>query len=89
MTKNIVRSLVFASLAPVAMTACQDTWLVNQLKAASAGHTGCAPEQMTISNVRVVGGDRLWNATCNGKTYLCSQVFSVNSSANYSCALAQ
>jgi hypothetical protein len=61
----------------------------NDLKAVSAGHIGCAPEQMTISNRRASGGVLLWDATCNGKTYLCSQVINGKSSAEYSCAPAQ
>jgi hypothetical protein len=63
--------------------------VTDQLKTASAGHTGCAPEQLTISNLRSAGGGLLWNATCNGKTYLCSEVASGKSSAEYSCAPAQ
>jgi hypothetical protein len=61
----------------------------NGLKARSAGHIGCAPEQMTISNRRTSGGVLLWDATCNGKTYLCSQVTTGNSDTQYSCAPAQ
>jgi hypothetical protein len=60
-------------------TACATA---GELKLISAGHTGCTPEQLTVSNVRNLG--TIWNATCNGKTYLCSR----NSSGN-SCALAQ
>jgi hypothetical protein len=54
------------------------------LKFISAGHTGCTPDQLTISNVQRFGA--LWNATCNGKTYLCSRA---GTSSDYSCAIAQ
>ena len=66
------------------VTACVPT---SQLKLISAGHTGCTPENLTISNVRCLGS--MWNATCNGKTYLCSGVATGKSSADFSCALAQ
>ena len=72
-------------LALLAVTACVST---GQLKLISAGHTGCTPEQLTISNVQGLGAT-MWNATCNGKTYLCSGVSTGKSSADYSCALAQ
>jgi hypothetical protein len=61
----------------------------DQLKALSAGHIGCAPEQIAVANRRVAEGVLLWNASCNGKTYLCSQVITGKSSNEYSCALAQ
>jgi hypothetical protein len=63
-------------------TACVST---DTLKLISAGHTGCTPDQLTISNVR----GALWNASCNGKTYLCSGVSVGQSSAEFSCAPAQ
>jgi hypothetical protein len=65
-------------------TACVST---DTLKLISAGHTGCTPDQLTISNVQ--GPGSMWNATCNGKTYLCSGVATGKSSAEFSCALAQ
>jgi hypothetical protein len=57
------------------------------LKLISAGHTGCKPEDLTISNVQGFG--QMWNATCNGKTYLCTGASSGKNSVDYSCALAQ
>lgn len=65
-------------------TACVST---DNLKLISAGHTGCTPDKITISNVQ--GHGALWNATCNGKTYLCSGVATGKSSADFSCAPAQ
>jgi hypothetical protein len=72
-------------LALLGVTACEST---GELKLISAGHTGCTPEQLTISNVQGPGAT-LWNATCNGKTYLCSAYATGKSSGDYSCALAQ
>src|SRR5256885_4867286 len=46
-SKIIGRSAVVAAL--VAITACE-TMITDQLKAVSAGHTGCTPDQLTISN---------------------------------------
>jgi uncharacterized oligopeptide transporter (OPT) family protein len=63
-------------------TACVST---DYLKSISAGHTGCTPDQLTISNVQ----GSMWNASCNGKIYLCSGVATGKSAAQYSCAPAQ
>jgi hypothetical protein len=85
MTKKLPRSLVLAGLA-VATAACQ-SFGENQLKFISAGHTGCTPEQLSISNyhANTFGGGVVWNATCNDKVYLCSGVAG-KSSGDYSCA---
>ena len=83
MTKIIGRSAVVAVL--VATTACQ-TMITDQLKAVSAGHTGCTPDQLTISNHQYNMYGETWNATCNGKVYLCSGVASGKSSEDFSCA---
>jgi hypothetical protein len=68
--------------AVLGATACVST---DTLKLISAGHTGCTPDQLTISNVQ----GSMWNATCNGKIYLCSGVSTGKSSAEFSCAPAQ
>ena len=53
----------------------------------SAGHTGCAPEENTLSNVSADSdGSGMWNATCKGKSYLCTAVASVGNSESFSCA---
>jgi hypothetical protein len=66
-------------------TACAvDT---DTLKLISAGHTGCTPDQLEISNVQSRGF--LWTATCKGVNYLCSGIATGKSSADYSCAPAQ
>lgn len=87
MTSRILPMFIVSSIALVGATACVST--TDMLKTASAGHTGCAPEQLTISNLRGSGGGLIWNATCNGKVYLCSQVVTGKSDAEYSCAPAQ
>jgi hypothetical protein len=42
------------------------------LQHVSAGFTGCTPENNVISNVKGLGAT--WNATCNGKKYLCTSL---------------
>jgi len=87
MARNIARSIAFAGLVLVATTACQ--MYISQLKTASAGHTGCTPAQITISNhAGSFGYNETWNATCNGTVYLCSGVGNGRSSEDYSCAPA-
>ena len=85
MTKKLVRIFTLLGLA-VTTAACQ-TFVQNQLKIISAGHTGCAPEQLSISNFHAdtFGGGEVWNATCNEKVYLCSGVAG-KGSGDYSCA---
>jgi hypothetical protein len=87
MTKRLARSLTVAGFA-VATAACQ-SFGENQLKIISAGHTGCTPEQLSITNyhANTFGGGVVWNATCIGKVYLCSGVAG-GSSGDYSCAAA-
>ncbi len=63
--------------------------VINQLKIRSAGYTGCATDENEISNVNPrADGSGTWNATCKGKTYLCSQGSSGGHAATYSCAVA-
>jgi hypothetical protein len=50
------------------------------LQQTSAGFTGCAPENNVISNTSA----GTWNASCNGKKFLCS--YGANTQA--SCAPA-
>jgi len=62
--------------------------VVNQLKTVSAGHTGCAPDDNVITNIKAgADGGGTWNATCNGKVYLCSGVGSGHAES-FSCAAA-
>jgi hypothetical protein len=87
MTSRALSAAGLIVAAVLGATACVTQ--TDQLKAASAGHTGCAPEQLTVSNIRNVKGGLLWNAACNGKTYLCSSVMTSKSDTEYSCAPAQ
>jgi hypothetical protein len=69
----------------LATTACQ-TVTMHRIKAASAGRTGCTPDQVTISNLRKLGeftGNASWNAICNGKVYLCTVVQTGNNGQDY------
>jgi hypothetical protein len=86
MTLTLLSHITAIVAVILSATACVP--FEDQLKTASAGHTGCAPEQLTISNLRTAGDGYLWNVTCNGKNYLCSEVFASKSAEN-SCALAQ
>jgi hypothetical protein len=81
-SRSLRISIVIIS-ALLGMTACVST---GQLQLISAGHTGCMPDQITISNAK---GDAMWTATCNGKAYLCTGVSTGKNSADYSCAPAQ
>ena len=76
-----------AMLAPiVAITAsCISPDL---LKAQSAGQTGCLPDAIEVSKPQGVTGGYMWNATCNGKKYLCTTLTSGKNSSQVSCALA-
>jgi hypothetical protein len=80
MTNKLVRCVVFAGVA-LTTAACQ---VENRLKVISAGHTGCTPDQITITKTDGThfGGTEMWNATCNGKVYLCSGEIS----GEHSCA---
>jgi hypothetical protein len=84
MTKKLARCLALTGFA-VTTAACQSLG-ENQLKIISAGHTGCTPEQLSISNhAYKFGGGELWDATCNGNVYQCTRVAG-KSSGDYSCA---
>ena len=62
--------------------------VTDRLKMASAGHTGCLPDAIEISNVTAnPDGSGLWNASCKGKIYLCSAVATGSAqSESISCA---
>jgi len=85
MTRNLLQNVCLLLVTLPGVTAC----VTDELKTATAGHVGCIPEQITISNRHIEAGGQLWDATCNGKTYLCSVVATGKSSEEYSCALAQ
>ena len=53
-----------------------------EYQALGVGHPDCTPDQITISNRIQNGNTQRWNATCNGKVYLCSGQYR----GAYSCA---
>jgi hypothetical protein len=58
------------------------------LKAQSAGQTGCVPDAIEVSSPQGVTGGYMWNATCNGKRYLCTTLSSGTKTSQVSCAPA-
>lgn len=57
-----------------------------KLKMVSAGYTGCMPEENELSNLAPrFDGSGTWNATCKGKTWLCSTI-ATTSAQTYHCA---
>ena len=76
-----------ALLVAFAAGACGYASVTDKLKTASAGHTGCVPEENDLSNVVAKpDGSGTWNATCKGKTYLCSAISTINDSQSVHCA---
>lgn len=81
----LVVSLALAAL----LGGCAISWPTStHTQAAAAGYTGCQPETNEISNVKETVGRLQWNATCQGKRYLCSEVVDGNGRWQYSCAPA-
>lgn len=64
--------LVVVSLT---ITGCA-SMIEKKMKDASAGHTGCPPEENEVSNVNLnfLQSSATWNVTCKDKVYLCSVV---------------
>ena len=87
MTNKLFPRVVFTGVVSLA-SACQVS--DSQLKTISAGHTGCTPDQITITKTQEgihLGNTTMWNATCNGKVYVCSGLNGTASApGNYSCA---
>jgi len=85
------RALVLIAVA-TALSGCisaNSPMIIDKLKTVSAGHTGCAPQSIDITNVKAArDGSGTWNATCAGKTYLCSAVATVGHSESYGCSPA-
>ena len=77
-------SIVALAAALVSLTAgCAVMSVTTRMQFVSAGYTGCLPQENDISNTTTnLNGSIIWNATCKGKTYLCSTV----NSESYSCA---
>jgi hypothetical protein len=82
--KNVFRLAILAPLFAVS-TSCASP---GQLKADSAGQTGCLPDAIEVSSPQEVTGGYMWNATCSGKKYLCTALSSGTKSSQVSCAPA-
>jgi hypothetical protein len=49
---------------------------IKQRQAASAGYTGCPPEQNGISDTKMASANvQTWSAMCNGKVYVCTAIY--------------
>ncbi len=53
-------------------------------KRASSGHTGCAPEEIAITDNASSWGTETWTATCHSETYRCSRENGVTNCMNTS-----
>jgi hypothetical protein len=79
--------LLFVLLTSGCTALANSPMVINQLKTRSAGFTGCAVDANVITNVNGnADGSGTWNATCQGKVYLCS--IGSSSAPTYSCAVA-
>ena len=96
MRQHVTKSAMYIALIGVstfsmAATETPPANVLNLLKFVSAGHTGCLPGEIDLSNIDMAQDARsnlwggLWNATCNGKLYLCTAV-RTNNSESFSCA---
>jgi hypothetical protein len=85
---RIAAALCVLATAGCASLSPDSPVIKNKLQVVSAGHTGYMPPDNEIANVQVINltGDGTWNATCKGKTYLCSSAGTVNGGTTFSCA---
>jgi hypothetical protein len=68
------RNLGLAAAGLLGFANCVATGLSNRdLQEYSAGHVGCQPEEIAISDYLQRHIGRTWYATCEGKRFLCSQ----------------
>jgi hypothetical protein len=65
-----VRIVIAATVLIAGLTACAASNA--QLRSASSGHVGCAPEDIGIENYSLGATTSSWTAACNGKTFYCS-----------------
>jgi hypothetical protein len=84
--RRLVLPLAVVLLGAAGCTSLSSPMAQDQLRMISAGHTGCMPEENVLTNVVARGSDATWNATCKGKTYLCSAVAAGSNSSSFSCA---
>ncbi len=61
---------LLAGLMVLSSGACASTSLESQ----TAGHIGCVPEDITITDEKVTSGAVTWVAECHEKRYVCSRV---------------
>jgi hypothetical protein len=79
--------LRFCVFGPALIGLCGCVSMVTpKLRDVSAGYTGCLPDENQITNVRLNLGVTTWNASCKGKTYLCSAVGNSPESTSQHCA---
>ena len=83
--RNVFRLAILASVVAI-LAGCVVS--PDQLKAMSAGQTGCVPGAIEVANLQGVTGGFMWNATCNSKKYLCTTLSSGKNASQTSCALA-
>ena len=80
--------LTLTGCATLASSIVESQPFTNELKAMSAGYTGCLPDNNEVAVISYdTNGHMLWNATCKGKKYLCSTVSTTRSDVS-SCAPA-
>jgi len=83
-----INTFLVVALIAAALTSAAGCVSTDRLKTISAGHTGCLPDQIDITNVTETSdGGATWNATCKGQIYLCSGA-SAGQSVTFSCAPA-
>ena len=86
---SVVVVLMVLAAAAGCTTIANSPMVQDRLQLASAGHTGCLPDDNVITNlVTHPDGSGMWNATCKDKVYLCSAVSSTGNSETFSCAPA-
>lgn len=80
-------TLISVTTAACATAPVLSPFMQSQLQLVSAGHTGCLPSENEISNSTVnKSGVGTWNATCQGRVFLCAAVSSGPEVIEYSCA---
>jgi len=87
MTGSCLRALRPAILGAALVSVCGcASMALPKLRAVSAGYTGCLPADNEVTNYSPHLGVTTWNASCKGKTYLCSAVGNSEDSTTVHCA---
>jgi hypothetical protein len=84
----MVSTFRLVALASVSILATGCVPAASLLKTWSAGQTGCVPDTIEVTDSKAVVGGVMWNATCNGKKYLCTNLGTGTNSDQVSCAVA-